>query len=353
MNLEETFLRLSPTDPAFPNISVKDYISIYKNLKLYFDTYVHPEIKTKILEIEKSGYYNDHGVEHIKMVIQRVSWMLDLLDSNFLNSYESFILLVAINLHDAGHLISSREEHAKKGRELLARFDTGGNLDASEKKIIGLIAQAHSGKNDNPIGNLETVTHLSHKDIRPQFLAALLRLGDELAEDKTRASQFLLKLEDQGLMSSIEPTSEIFHRFSSSLDSIKLAGKEIKMKFYVQDSQLIKEYPMKLKNGSEVKRFLIDEIYERTKKTFLEALYCGRFLPEPLRFNAVKVEIDLLDAFHTDVHKPIKYELKEEGYPILPNSDIFEICSTLKTQTGDKIDGAYIKTQLSQNEESV
>lgn len=159
-NLEDEFLKLHNKPELFP--SGTNYIEKYNLFKQRFDEQIHPEVKSKILEIEKEGYYNDHGVGHIKMVIDRVSKILNCANASleegngnfYLNPYESFILLIAINLHDTGHLIVSRREHADAGRKILRNFDKDGYLTSGEKRIIGDIAKAHGGKN-NPIGNLE------------------------------------------------------------------------------------------------------------------------------------------------------------------------------------------------------
>jgi hypothetical protein len=341
-NIEDEFLKFKDNLKVFPN--VKNYVLLYGLFKSKFDRDIHPEIKTKILEIEKSGYYNDHGTEHIKMVICRVSWILDNLGVTFIKEehagfyispYELFILLMAIQLHDAGHLIASRGDHAKKGKELLSKFDSGEELSSSEKKHIGDIAKAHAGT-DDPIGKLSNKDDISHQEIRPQLLASLLRLGDELAEDRTRASTFLLHL------GNIEPTSEIFHLYSASLDSVKIYGNEIKIDFYIEDNLLVKKYPIKTKNGIG-EQYLIDEIYKRTIKTFTESLYCSRFLPDKSRINSVKVNITLLTKEDQDEIRKISYELVESGYPTMLKNDIFEICKSL-VENGNKIDGEFINT---------
>lgn len=356
MNIETEFLKFKGKKTVFPHN--KDYVVIYEALKAKFDTEVHPEVKTKILEIEKEGYYNDHGIDHIKMVIERVSRIIERSNPTFkhekgkfhISPYELFILLMAINLHDTGHLIASRADHAKAGKLLLAKFDSGNLLSTAEKAIIGNIAQAHGGKED-PIGKLDQVLNLSHENVRPQFLAALLRLGDELAEDETRAQNFLLQI------GAIEKTSIIFHLYSASLNSVSMDGNEITLNFYLTDKYLQK--PFSKKNSKGVKsQYLINEVYERTQKTLLESLYCARFLPQPCRFTKVKVKINFLkDENHGAFMSPIGYELKENGYPTLEHSDIYKNCESL-TEQGIKLDGKYIadfikKSKNEKHEKSV
>lgn len=343
-NLETEFNHFRGKENVFPE--KKDYASLYETLfKPSFNTKIHPEVKTKILEIEKTGYYNDHGVDHIKMVIERASWILSCMNTSlekkegsfYISPYETFILLMAIHLHDTGHLIASRKDHAKAGKELLAQFETGGILSIAEKRIIGNIAQAHGGKED-PIGKLEPEISLLHHKIRPQLLASILRLGDELAEDRTRASNFLIDI------GKIERTSEIFHLYSASLDSLDLSNNEISIEFCFLDKISIKKYP-KMVKGKEESVYLIDEIYERTLKTFTEALYCNRFLPPECRFNKVKVNILILNEKDHEKIVSIRYELKELLYPTVVIKNIYDICDTLKDGENEK-NGEYISKEV-------
>ncbi len=344
-SIEEVFLRINSNDSGFP--TEKDYISLYKIFKDKFDKEIHPEVKSKILEIEQEGYYNDHGVDHIKMVIHRATRLLNTLkvtlnkevEGFYLSPYELFILLMAINLHDTGHLIASRADHAKEGKRLLAKFDSGKFLSTAERVHIGNIAKAHGGQKDDPIGTLQNEENLGHQRIRPRILAAILRLADELAEDKTRASNFLLNV------GGIAQTSEIFHRYSASLESIDILGGELKLDFYILDELLLKTYPMKKKDGETFQKYLIDEIYERTFKTFTEALYCSRFLPENGRINCVKVKILILKSDNDEEIKNISYELKETGYPYVSNKNIYDLCESLK-EKDEKINGEFIKNYI-------
>lgn len=347
MNIERAFLEIK-CFTSFPSGS--DYVSQYNVLTGLFNKDIHPEIKSKILEFEKEGYYNDHGIEHINMVIDRVSKIIDVFIRNesafCLSDYEIFILLIAIHLHDAGHLIGKRKDHANKVHELLSRH-CGKLLTAAERRTIGDIAKAHGGK-DDPIGKLVN-EHISGYEIRTQLLAAILRLGDELAEDKTRASLGLLNLEDDGKNTPnihIDLYSEIYHRFSESLDSIRIQGNEIKISFCINKKMLFKKFQKKIGEGNIEVAFLLDEVYSRTYKTFLETLYCNRFFPSMSRFNVIKVKIDLLSEYD-ETFRTISYELKEKGYPSNENMEslIYE-----QIKEGDTVlDGAYF-AKLIKNE---
>ena len=182
MNLEEYFETKNSQD--FP--SEKDYVAIYRTFKQFMNSEIHNEVKAITTRLDNTVYLNDHSANHVKMVMVKVSSILK--DCSYLTPYECFILLVAIQIHDAGHIFNGRDGHEKSGRYLLENL----NVDTIERKIIGDIAKAHSGKND-PIGNLPYKTSISGHDVRIRELAALLRFGDELADENSRASSYLLK----------------------------------------------------------------------------------------------------------------------------------------------------------------
>lgn len=315
----------------FPNYETKDYHSIYSILDNGFNSQIHSEVNKKMIEIESGSFFNDHGVEHIKMVTKRVSMILTFFYQKTqlkLNPYELFILLISIHIHDTGHLIGSREEHARKGKELLARFDKGNLLSTPEQRIIGDIAKSHGGK-DNPIGKLDEEFSYGGKKIRTRLLAALLRLGDELAEDESRTSRFMIN------ETLIKETSAIFHLYSKSIFDTSIADNQINLCYSISEEDVKKQF----QKPSMEKVYLIDEIYERTLKVFTESVYCSRFFPENTRITSVKVKIDILNKYNDYSVEPIKYIISEIGYPQF-GKDIFEICSNL--MDGDtKKDGKY------------
>lgn len=216
---------------------------------------------------------------------------------------------------------------------------------------IANIARAHGGK-DDPIGRLseEGILGIS---VRTKLLASILRLSDELADDSTRASKGLLKLEDQKLDAPnkhINEYSEIYHRYSQALHSVEVIGNEIKLSFCIQEEQLERLFRKKDDKGNITEHYLLDEIFERTEKMFLESLYCNRFFPINCRVNAIKVKINLLEEYSVSF-KTYSYEIEESGYPSITNGSLVD----LKDDSGNKINGAYIAALIKKrrNEESI
>lgn len=334
-NIEDWFLQLTPD--KFPNSN--DYAARFITIRDFMNNNIHAEIKSIVVKKVPEIYLNDHGEKHIKKVIEKAS---EILTNNFglLSPYEFFFLLVAIQIHDAGHIINGRDEHAANAKKVISKLGNE-NISTIEKKYIIDIAKAHSGK-DDPIGKLPDNQYIHNEKINLKRIAAIVRLADELADDTTRASSFLL---DNNL---INDQSKIFHHYSQCLNSCVVDTNQIKMRFYLNENHL-KE---KMQLGKD-EVFLIDEIYERTIKTFLESIYCNRFFPENIRVKLVDVKIEIESEYEYVIPKVITYRIEESGYPSYNKSSIFEYCQTLTTKTGAQLTGKYyndlVKRQTEKN----
>src|SRR5947209_2956468 len=110
-------------------------------------------------------------------------------------AYEIYLLLAAIHIHDLGNFFG-RASHEINADKVMLELGPMLGADDVEKFKIREIAQAHGGKvngDKDKIGRLQLEDHIFSHAIRPRFLAALLRLADELADDSTRASRFMIK----------------------------------------------------------------------------------------------------------------------------------------------------------------
>ncbi|MDD4149180.1 MAG: hypothetical protein PHE33_04060 [Bacteroidales bacterium] len=322
-NIEDWFLDLTPD--KFPNSY--DYVARYKLIRDFMNNQIHAEIKSIVAQKVPEIYLNDHGEKHIKKVIEKAS---EILANNFnlFSPYEIFFLLTAIQIHDAGHIINGRAEHAANAKKIINKIGNE-NISVIEKKYVIEIAKAHSGKED-PIGKLNEDQYVNSEKINLKRIASIVRLADELADDTTRASTFLM---DNNL---INDQSLIFHQYSQCLNSCIVDTKQVKMRFYINDIHL-KE---KMKLG-EREVFLLDEIYDRTIKTFLECVYCNRFLSENNRVSLVDVRIEIDSDYEDVIPTIITYRLEEKGYPSYSKKTIFEYCVNLTNDKGQNLTGKY------------
>lgn len=342
MTLEDYFYTFENKLDDFPGRH--NYVSAYKTFKDIMDREVHKETKAMTLVMDDGKIYlNDHSADHIQMVIEKVSKILWSENSpiEVLNPLECFILLSAIQIHDAGHVINGREHHEYNAKEFLKRYDSY-VVGSPEKKIIYEIARAHSGK-DDPIGKLPQSQDISNFNIRMRLLAALLRLGDEMADEASRASAFLYE------QNKIVKGSRLFHAFSMSLNSFlpHVDTQEIRMRFNLNKSRCCEVFKKPLKDDDEVDTYLLDEIYERTFKTFHECLYYNRFVSEKLRFNSISVTIEFYDDEDFEpFFDTIGYRLEEKGYPRLQEENVYALCGKVLEKDGAKLDGEFVKNNM-------
>jgi len=140
----------------------------------------------------------DHGPKHIRDVIENI---VDILGDSIgeLNGMELYVLGLSALFHDVGNVFK-RMEHQKQIALIydIAMRGNGGNQDAEQKQLILEICKAHCGEGvDGSKNTLQFVSNRSkieRKEIRPDLLAPVLRLADELAEGEQRTSHFMIKL---------------------------------------------------------------------------------------------------------------------------------------------------------------
>lgn len=300
---------------------------------------------------EHIDFLNDHGPNHVLMVIKRVSELISYCSTSclhggdfFISPYELFLLLCAIQVHDIGN-IHGRSNHEANMDAILLEHCQPIIIDSIELRYIRAIAKVHSGKiNDSldTIGqsNLKRLDTYRDSKIRPQLLAALLRFADELADDFTRANYAALQTD------IISPYSKICHCYSQSLNSIGYIKNPINGEFnlalsYAFDSTMAVD---KFKYPDESgEKYLLDFIYERTSKMERERKYCMQFLRPYLSIEEIKVQISVHNVKNDFDTTEITYSLRENGYPESPKlGDITNVPSGQETAQHFMREGAVV-----------
>ncbi len=311
--------------------------ALANSLKQYIDeirTSQEPVDAETIINNIPVIYLNNHGHGHVERVMDRVSALLSVMDVE-LSAYELFVLLCAIQLHDVGNIFG-REGHEKTLQKISYEKCTPYIKDTPERKLIEIIAATHGG---NYNGNKDTISLLQQEQIvkeqtvRCRLLASLLRFADEIADDLTRADLEGIK------MGTIPKESLLFHYYSLALHTVRIEKDSVNGRVFLNlifdyDSDIaIKKFD---KFGKEV--YLLDEIYERTKKVELERRYCTRFMRPYIDLDKIKVCINISDSEDMFNVKRINYDLFESGYP---NSD----CVIESTLTGEELKNLFIKEE--------
>lgn len=275
----------------FPQSGV-DYVARYVVIKEWLATHCYPLIGAKT-SLEDGGLYTDHSLEHFNTVLKYAGELIgiDNEDSELkkLNCYEVYLIIVSILLHDAGNVFG-RTQHEKKAFEILQDIGSAITFDNIEKKHIADLAEVHGGKsatgNKDTIGskfNMDEIDYLK-ATFRPKLIAAIVRLADEICEDRTRAARYLCA------KGQVPKKSEVFHYYSGAITASKVdyRGRNIRITFDVMTAQL-KDKMGKL--DEEV--FLIDEIFTRIEKMHCERLYCSRFFQGVVAVDSIRVTINI------------------------------------------------------------
>lgn len=323
---EELLQSLKKWESKFQNINKLEGEDYKKELKKFHDS-------------NPFHYLNNHGVGHVRKVIERASEIFKLFPKCKLNAYEGYLLLCAIQFHDIGNIFG-REEHEKKINEIMEQKCKQILRDRFERDLIVKIAMVHGGLiNDDR----DTIKNLNEKPrslyghpFRERLLAAILRFSDELADDSSRCDK-------EGLENNtLPPESIIYHKYSESLPSVTLGVDSenrkhcVRLEFDFDGSDAFKTFK---KNGKDI--YLLDEIYNRTVKMERERRYCMRFLRPEISIEQIRVEIWVQNPRNKFQRDEIKYTLEEMGYPDEPSS-IKSFPLALKTGKEEMI---YLKKQ--------
>lgn len=314
-----------------------NYVTTYNFISQNLITKIHPFVEKGAMNADNEIFLNDHGPEHIQKVIFRATELLNCFSAGFkLSEYETFLLLVAIHIHDIGN-IYGRDNHEINSINVIKALGLECAMDRIEWECVFDIAEAHGGKPKDKISSLVEEKVLNFV-VRRRTLAAILKFADELADDRTRANRFAL------ITGEMKEYSKLHHKFSYCLHTVDVdkTGKQIKLIFDVEENDLIDKYKKKTKSGEE-EVSLLDEIYNRTYKTHLERVYCSRFLKTQIEFERVRVAIVItlnkLNQYNKPEKRTITYDLCEKGYPDESMDGFFVICPELKEYSGDIVVG--------------
>jgi len=342
----ETHLQRVPVSEYHNEIYI-DYYSKYKSIKDYLISNVYRDVTPGANFQEDRMYFNDHGIDHVNTVIERASQLVKANECS-LSPKEVYFLLCSILIHDVGN-IYGRSKHEITLGKVIKSIQNLFSSDTTEQMIIYQIAKAHGGRTDR--GSKDTIQTIKDKYfnnelIKTQLISAILRFGDELADDRNRASNQLLK--DELLFHS---PSEVYHAYSASISNVIVdhSTHSINLDFSIPVNFLNRTF-----GKIEEKVFLIDEIYQRLLKIYLELKYCQKYMSKFIPLSKVLVNIEFIPTGEnpfdniTTLPEPFSFTISESNYPSKPVNRIFDLCPELildKEKHKTK-DGIYFLNKL-------
>ena len=327
----ERILKLCSEDEelsqAFPKHNI-NYYETYLSTLNELRNKVYPEINLGLaVKSGDVGIYTDHGPEHFDEVVKFAGTILGICiedipavakivealkstDGWHLSAYEIYLLLNAIRFHDTGNIFG-REDHEKKILTVMNTMNNIGLDSITERRIIESIARAHGGKISE--NNRDTIGVLPQKDkhnkcnYKPQLIAAIVRMADELCEGSSRACQFI----------TVPEGNEAFLEYAKSITQCDLADGNLEIQFSIEKKNAITLYG---KNKS--KTYLTDEVFKRLDKMELERRYCNMFFPPELQIRRFVATLSIWENHISEdditEHKTLEnqdIEVSESGYP--------------------------------------
>lgn len=264
--------------------------------------------------VREGDLYTIHGTPHVLEVIQNIGNLLGnkLAD---LPARDIYILLCAALLHDYGN-IDGRHDHNKKAKVFI---DEHPDLFESEWSLlngIGVVAEAHGGVAAD--GSFDTIAGISLGS-QFQFLAAVLRLADELADNSNRTYPSLLSrdlIPDQSLP---------HHRYCRAIKEVRIADANIEMTILLSPDDL------PVLSGTQRETSLLEFVDRRLSKTQAELRLASRYFYPLLPPLTAAVRLGVLrDGSRTESRRETKL-LPFEGQ-LTPAKSFFQQCSQLTAQ---------------------
>ena len=337
--LDEITAEFKRKKSSFPRGGALDYPKIITGWIAQLEGYVLPYVTAGANATDATGNLTMHDREHVERVRRIASDLIDQSDTIVLNHFELTLLLVAIYLHDIGNTLG-RDGHERHIHRALTAAGTMLPIDTIEYATAKQIAGVHGGTingSKDTISTLPEKPGVSSMHVRLRLLAAILKLADELADDPARANRLQLAA------GTLQQESVIYHVVAAALHSQMpdVATREITLNFAFYDPDLFKV--MIGKGAGRV--YLLDEIFDRSLKTYNEARYCSRFMRPYVEFERVKVDIMIFDKSHEPLHN-IVYTITEHGYGN-HKSTIYEMVPELCAYNGNgKLTPAYLERLL-------
>lgn len=188
---------MSKREKEMTNSIEKDLLEITlknKSKDLYY-RYINikKEVLNKIASRQQDLENTEAGSVHLYSVHRILGDLIPLKKLENLRHIEIFCLLVSVYLHDIGRIkqmkINVKEHHSVTSRKVIIEHAIKLGLEEPEALVVGYIVEGHGPIKINELPYRKGVT--PYGIVRIRFLAALLRLADNLDMCYTRAPKII------------------------------------------------------------------------------------------------------------------------------------------------------------------
>ena len=331
--LERLFVEKARENPSnFPSRN-KDYVAAYKTIKEH--------LATKYYQVAGTGLaagghrFTRHDITHVDDVIDVAGRIMGLdqkgSETTDITAYETFVLLMAILVHDAGNAYE-RKGHEVKAARILLDIGDASPLSNIERRLVASIASAHGGKTAD--GSRDTIDDRIRQDpveidghvVNGRRLADLVRLADEFSERGRRADDIAIETKQP-------PQAYLPNFFCRSINvRIDPSSRSASMDFDLDKSDLL-DHHCDPENDDKL-TLIVDYIAKRLNKADLERRYCNRYLAG---WHSIDVFRSTITVYEDDIQvgEPTKAILSDTGYPSVARKLAFEGSEIKKKYCGD------------------
>ena len=212
--MKQTEISMKQTiEEEFRN-TLSDY-STHRGVSWYSDLMTTKNKLPEFWDRSTPGTFTSHGKVHIESVEYYVDELIGQ-RLQYLYPEELYILLMGVLCHDIGMVSENRSLHNVESYKYVISDESIGTIsvpDEKYKKPIALLCLGHrdhddekgntihtlidSCKIDNEDVEIEEVIKINHTDVHLRYLAAILRLADELDVTDIRTPENVLKYYDR------------------------------------------------------------------------------------------------------------------------------------------------------------
>jgi hypothetical protein len=275
------------------------YYDMYEKMKNEIDSKYNDEIRIK------QPWFTDHGIKHCNAILDILDDMIFPFEQQNITDVRNerknigecpqcfsdediFILLASTLWHDIGMLIE-RSDHGKHLIEFNAEILKYVN-DNKVAQTIYNVACAHSSNkkffdcaNYNPLKFYDKKVYVAEKT-----LAAILRIADEISEDKNRITLSPV------IFNNVPVGNKLFWEHAASISYSAIDNNNIHIKYEIDANKIFTEYEYaKDSSGNPINKTLYDFIIERICKILNELTICSPYFSNICRLDALDITIEV------------------------------------------------------------
>jgi hypothetical protein len=238
-------------------------------------------------------YFTDHGIDHI-LEVQRIIFDIIKIKSVDVKEIELYIIAISSFFHDWGNVIS-RDEHRDTTHNFYHDVFSRVNIDASEFMAIQAITRAHTGSSisggSDTLNDVPLNYYLHNNSIRLQLLASILKLADELSENKSRTNISYIR-------TNYIPTESLYHHFNALFTEIIIdpQSERIAMNYRMgllkQGDKLLITFP-EIKKHFELSDFL-SFLVKKIHKANMERRYTQFYMRSFVYFKELSINMNFI-----------------------------------------------------------